>query len=120
MSDDEQGQPVLLIELLEEPDDVAAGLAVEVAGRLVAEQDGGAVEQRPGDGDALLLAPGELAGTAIGDEVEPDPREDLDGAGAGAVRVFGPEQRRQGDVLGAGQVVEQMKRLEDEAEPLVA
>src|SRR6266700_1224783 len=41
--------------------DVAFGKQVEVAGRLVGEQHGGLVHERPGDGDALLLAAGKLA-----------------------------------------------------------
>src|ERR687883_1530576 len=37
-------------------EDLAGGLGVEVAGRLVGEDDGGLARQRTGDGDALLLA----------------------------------------------------------------
>src|SRR3989338_10121078 len=40
--------------------DVELGLAVERGGPLVAKEDGGLAEHRAGDGDALLLAPGEL------------------------------------------------------------
>ncbi len=35
---------------------------VEIAGRLVGQHDGGAADERAGDGDALLFAPGELVG----------------------------------------------------------
>ena len=50
------------VQLVEQREDLVAGAAVEVAGRLVGEQDRRAVDQRPGDGDALLLAAGELVG----------------------------------------------------------
>ena len=40
--------------------DVGAGRAVEVAGRLVGEDQGGIGDERPGDRDALLLAAGQL------------------------------------------------------------
>ena len=52
--------PVLDVELPEEREDLLAGLRVEVAGRLVGDQQGAAVDQRPGDRHALLLAAGEL------------------------------------------------------------
>jgi hypothetical protein len=39
-----------------------AGVVVEVAGRLVGQQQRGPVHQRARDGHALLLAAGELAG----------------------------------------------------------
>ena len=39
-----------------------AGLGVEVAGRLVGEDDGGAVDERAGDRHALALTAGELVG----------------------------------------------------------
>ena len=42
-----------------------AGLGVEVAGGLVGEDDGRAVDERAGDGDALALAAGELVGLVV-------------------------------------------------------
>ncbi len=50
-----------LAELAEELEDHLAGVRVEVAGRFVGEDDLGIVDQRAGDGDALLLAAGKLA-----------------------------------------------------------
>ena len=44
-----------------EREDLGAGARVEVAGRLVGEDDLRPAGQGPGDGDALLLAAGELA-----------------------------------------------------------
>ena len=38
------------------------GARVEVAGRLVGQEDGRVGDERAGDGDALLLAAGELRG----------------------------------------------------------
>ena len=49
-------------ELLEERHDLDAGLRVEVAGRLVGEDDLRLADQRARDRDALLLAARELAG----------------------------------------------------------
>ena len=44
-----------------EAEDLAAGAAVEVAGRLVGEDHLRPAGERPGDGDALLLAARQLA-----------------------------------------------------------
>ena len=49
------------VELFEQLEDLAAGGAVEIAGRLVGDQQVGVGDDGPGDGDALLLAAGELA-----------------------------------------------------------
>ena len=51
----------LAVELFEQVEDLAAGGAVEVAGRLVGHQQVGVGDDRPGDRHALLLAAGELA-----------------------------------------------------------
>ena len=52
---------VLAVERLQQVEDLVAGLAIEVAGRLVAEQQRRVGDDRAGDADALLLAAGELA-----------------------------------------------------------
>ena len=56
-------RPSSLVELLEHLQDFLAGVRVEVAGRLVGEQQRRAVDQRPGDGHALLLAAGSCDGS---------------------------------------------------------
>src|SRR5262249_37428998 len=93
----------------------------EVAGRLVAQQDGGLVDERPGDGDALLLPAGELAGPVVEAVGQPDTLEQGGGAalafGAGA--VGGVEQGRL-DVFQGGGGGEQVEVLEEEADAPVA
>ncbi len=54
-----------------ELEDLGARGRVEVAGRLVGEQDGRTRRERPGDGDALLLAAGELAGRCLSRSARP-------------------------------------------------
>ena len=53
------------VELLEHPQDLDAGVRIEVAGRLVGQHQRRAVDQGPGDGHALLLAAGHLRGLVI-------------------------------------------------------
>ncbi len=50
----------------------AVGDGVEVAGRLVGEDHPRFGDERPGDGDALLLATGQLAGAVVGPVGEAD------------------------------------------------
>jgi hypothetical protein len=51
-----------VVQPLEERHDLDAGLRVEVAGRLVGQQDRRVVDQRARDGDALALAARQLVG----------------------------------------------------------
>ncbi len=54
-----------------------AQLEVERAERLVEEQDGGLLGQRPGERDPLLLAAGQLGGQPIDEPAQPDQLEVL-------------------------------------------
>src|SRR3954447_12075774 len=56
----DDGDPLLRVELLEHLEDLLARARIEVAGRLIGEQERGVIDQGPGDRDALLLAAGEL------------------------------------------------------------
>ena len=77
-------------------------------------------DERPGDGDALLLAAGHLVGVAVGELHEVHQVEGVAGlapglAGAGAVELEG-----EGDVLGGGEARDEVVVLEDEAHPAAA
>ena len=102
-----------------EREDLAAGAAVEVAGRLVGEDQLRLRRQRPGDGDALLLAAGELARAVLEAVAEADGVDDRRAptrwSGLAPASVIGSvmfsvaRERRQ-----------QVERLEDEADALAA
>jgi hypothetical protein len=62
VGDHHDGLPVLAVEALQQVEDFVAGLAVEIAGRLVAEQQRGVGDQGPRDADALLLPARKLPG----------------------------------------------------------
>jgi hypothetical protein len=55
--------------------DLGTRPAVKVPGGLVGQNDGGVIYQRPRDGHALLLAPGELAGAVVRSASELDGRQ---------------------------------------------
>ena len=117
---DEDDGVALGVEVVEERHDLLAGLGVEVAGGLVGEDDGGTVDQRAGDGDALALAAGELVGLVHHAGAEVDGLED----GLGAFGALGGGRavvdERQLDVVEGGGAGEQVEGLEDEADLLVA
>ena len=60
VGDDDDGDALLAVERHQRLHDLVRGAGVEIAGRLVGEQQARSVDQGPRDGDALLLAAGEL------------------------------------------------------------
>ena len=84
MGDDDEGLPGL-VQPSEQVEDRAAGDAVEVAGRLVGQKEGGLIDQGAGDGDALALAAGEFGGAVLEAMPEADVGEDVAGAVDGVV-----------------------------------
>ena len=65
VGDHEDGLVELAAGLAEHLEDGVGVLGVEVAGGFVGEDDGGTVDEGAGDGDALLLAAGELVGAMV-------------------------------------------------------
>ena len=98
-----------------------AGAAVEVAGRLVAHQDRGAVDERPGDRHALLLAAGELGGMVVEPVGQADTLERLAGPFAALAGGDPPGiDHRQFDILQRRRPRQEVEVLEHEAEVAVA
>ena len=79
MSHDDDGCPVGL-DAVEQRRDLLAGRVIELAGRLVGEQQARAVGQRAGNRDALRLTAGQLGGPVVAAVREPDVVEKLRGA----------------------------------------
>ena len=99
------------------------GARVEIAGRLVGQQEAGIVDQRARDRDALLLAAGELAGRvalAVAESEQVQRRARPLGPRRGAGRPGGGVEQRQRDVLERARAREQVEALEDEADALAA
>ena len=107
-----------VVELAEHLHDLVAGLGVEVAGGLVGQDDVGVVDQRAGDRDALLLAAGELGRAVVEPVVQADQPGQLQGPlldrrGDLAAALVG---QRELDVLDDRVLLDQVVRLEDEAD----
>ena len=66
------------IDLTHEIHDFQRQIRIEVAGRLIREDDQRLVDQRSGDGDALLLTARELLRICAHAVLQPDPLEHLE------------------------------------------
>ena len=106
------------IDVEQQLDDLLAGLAVEVAGRLVGEQERRIVGQRAGDRDALLLAAGELRRIVMAAVGKADFGEQRVARAPGVARAG--NLHRHEHVLERGQRRQQVKELKDEADALAA
>jgi len=94
---------------------VVGGLLVEIAGRLVREQQRGLDRERPADRDPLLLAAGQLLGVAFQESAEPEPLDQLRLPG-GIVPARDP--RLEGEIVFDGKARDQVELLEDQAQPV--
>ena len=81
VGDDDQRAAALLLLLAEQVEDLVAPFAVEVAGRLVGQQDDGILDQGPRDRHPLLLAAGELGRLVAQPVPEPDLAQQVFGLG---------------------------------------
>ena len=73
---DQDDGPAGGMEVVEELDDLGAGVAVEVARRLVGEEDGRLRDEGAGDPDALLLAARQLGRLVVQAVAQAQPLED--------------------------------------------
>ena len=85
VGDDDQGRLPAALEAAEDPVDLVAGLRVELAGRLVGQDEDRVLDQGPGDRHPLLLAARQLVGAMV----EPVAQADLASAARRALR-FAP------------------------------
>ena len=108
MGHHDDGGAQVLVGRLDQLDDVGGGPMVELAGRLVREQQLRPVGQGDGDGEPLLLTAGQPAGGPAGDPRQADRVEQVCGpaafGGPGAARwALGVQ-----DVARGGRIVQQV------------
>ena len=105
------------MELGEDLHDLLAGGAVEVAGRLVGQQDGGLVHQRAGDRDPLALAARELVRAVVHPVRRGRPASSAAPRALAALARADPGvDQRQLHVVQRGGAGEQVEGLEHEAD----
>src|SRR6476646_2772989 len=90
----DDGLSVIPIERLEEIENFVAGLAIEVARRLIAEEQRGIRDDRAREADALRLSAGQLPREMIHAVAKPDDRQrHLDALAAVRLAELGQQQR---------------------------
>jgi hypothetical protein len=102
----------------EEAQQLPAGAGVEVAGRLVGEDDDRLGGQRPRDRDPLLLPAGQLGRTVVEPAVEAERAGHL--VDPGTVRPAARDPQRQLHVVPRGQGGQQVERLEHQPDGVAA
>ena len=118
VGDDEQGHAVAG-QALDHLQHLLDHLRVEGGGDFVEQHHLGVHAQRTDDGDALLLATGELAGEGVALVQQPDPGQQRLGLGLGfAAFALLHLQRAQQQVIEHAHVAEQVVALEHHADPL--
>jgi hypothetical protein len=120
VGDHHDGDALAVERIAEQRHDFLAGVAVEVAGRLVGEDQARLVDQRPGDRDALLLAAGNAVGQRFGILAEADLVEHDARARLPRCLVHAGIDQRQGDIVLQAHARQQVEALEDEADGAVA
>jgi hypothetical protein len=106
----------LAVELRQQAEDLSGRFPVEVARRLVRDEQRRIADDRPRDRDALLLSPRELPRIVLGAVREADERQG--GRDVLAALLLGElrEQERKLDVLVGGEDRNQVVELEDESD----
>ena len=65
MGNDNEGLAVLAVQSNHQVDDARGGLGVQITGGFIGPDDGGSIDQSPGECHPLPLAPGELTGQVV-------------------------------------------------------
>jgi hypothetical protein len=120
VGDHEDGFVELAIQALKKFEDVFGALGVEVAGRFVGEDEVGVGDDGAGDGDALFLAAGELAGEVVHAVFEANEFEGGGGVFFALLAGEGGELEGEFDVFEGGENGDEVEGLEDEAEVVIS
>ncbi len=104
------------VQVAQQVEDGAARAAVEVAGRLVGQDQRRLADQRPGDGDPLALAARELRRLVPEPVLEADALQRRLGAPPPFADRHPGVQQARGDVVGRRQRLQQVEALEHEAD----
>src|SRR6201996_7131105 len=114
--DDDRG--ARLVELDEQAQQPAAECRIDIAGRLVREQEWRARDHGARDRGALLLAAGQDRRQRVHALAEADPAQEIDHLLAIGRFVLAHDAKRQRHVLVGGHVVQQTEILQHDSDPL--
>jgi hypothetical protein len=117
---DQHDGDAVRVEFSEQAHDFLAGMAVEIAGRLIGQNQPWCVDQCAGNRHALLLAAGNPVGQGFGILAQPDPVEQLARLRPPRFLVQAGINQRQGDVVLQAHARQQVEALKDETQRAVA
>ena len=109
-------EPRRCVQIANQRENLLAGVRVEIAGRLVGEQDRRIDRQRARDRDALALAAGQLLRQVLQAVAELHQSQQLARALVDLLARPAAQVQRQADVLEARQRRQQVEELKDEAD----
>ena len=113
MRDEYQGEPVALDQALQESDHAFPGVLIEVAGRLVRENEPRLVRDRPRDRDALLLSARETVGEGIRPVRQADFSKERARPAASVRSVLTVQLKRKEEVFENGEGWNEVQELKD-------
>ena len=113
VGDDHDGNAKPPVDVLNQTQDVSCGLGVQGGGGFVAQQDLGVGGQGPGNGDALLLAAGQLRRIGLFLVGQVHDLQQLPCSRHGFLFRRADELQGERDIVQAGALHEQVKMLED-------
>ena len=114
MSDENHRRARFPVQGKQQVNDLLAGLDIEIARRLVGQQQARRVHERTGDGDALLLAPGQLRRVVLFAIGETDTLQHRPGKITRIITTG--DLDRQHDIAERGKTRHQVKRLKHDTE----
>jgi len=119
MRDHDDGLRAVTAEILQDREDVAGGLGVQIASGFIGYNQTRVGDQGAGDGDALFLAAGKLLRQMMAAFAQPNEVEGCCDLLAALTGTEAGEQEGQLHVLKGGENRDQVKGLENEADVLV-
>src|SRR5829696_2265467 len=108
------------VQFFKQVEDLGAGSRVQVAGRLVGQQQGRVVDQRASYGHPLVLPAGELGWSMVRPLGEPDPLQDTEGPLASLLPAHACVDHRKLHVLERALSGQEVVALEDEPDEIPA
>ena len=117
---DDGDRRAVAVQVTQQVDDRGSRGGVEVAGGLVGQQEGRGTDDRAGDGDALLLAAGELARPVVGAVCQPDALQRARRARPPLACRDPAVQQARRDVVERAEPLQQEELLEHEADGTAA
>ena len=108
------------VESFEQLDDFTTGMRIEIAGRFIGQEQFRLVDEGAGDGHALLLAAGKFGRPVLHAVLETNPGEQVASARPGLADGSAGHARRQTDIFERIEFRQQMIRLKNETDAVVA